>query len=435
MSENFLGQTLGKRYRFEELIGVGSFAHVYRITDLNRRAVLAAKVLRREIAQEPTFLARFQREATVLARLQHPNIVRYYDIVELADDNAMFILMDYIPGTTLESVLQGPITPANSLTYLTPLAAALHFAHSEGVIHRDLKPANILLHENGTLYVTDFGIARLLNVTSDLTLGITIGTPYYMAPEQITGDKPITVATDIYALGIILYRMYTGYLPFRGDHPGIEGDSTATRTTREQVYVKPEPLRKFKPDIDLAIEEIVLRCLTKDPARRYASVSDLYDDLTEAVGAPPISLDTASQEIVTIDPSARPHDSAPAAVPAPPDMKLPEWSQFVPRVDSALDATNNDTSDDLWDEEETLPPVSESPAQKLTSAPAAHTAQTPDRIEHPVPQPVTKPHLEDQLHPPDHVAPPIASPPKQATTPISSADRTLPRLGRILHRD
>jgi serine/threonine protein kinase len=288
MTGELLGQTLGERYHFEELLGEGSFARVYRITDQHRRATLAAKVLRHDIAQDRTFLERFRREAAVLARLQHPNIVRYYDTVET--DETIFILMDYIPGTSLETVLinaAGPIKPHDSLTHLTPLASALHFAHHEGIIHRDLKPANILLHDNGTLYVTDFGIARILNMTSDLTMGISIGTPFYMAPEQITGD-PVTIATDIYALGVILYRMVTRHLPFRGERPGTSGTSTASRTAYEHVHLRPEPPTNLNPDLDLAVQEVVLRCLEKNPARRYHSVSQLYDALAEAVGAPPM---------------------------------------------------------------------------------------------------------------------------------------------------
>jgi serine/threonine protein kinase len=348
MTAELLGQTLGERYRFDELLGEGSFAHVYRITDLHRRATLAAKVLRHDIAQDEAFLARFRREAAVLARLQHPNIVRYYDIVEL--ENTIFILMDFIPGTTLETALTdaaGPIKPSASLIYLTPLASALYFAHNEGIIHRDLKPSNILLHENGTLYVTDFGIARILDVTSELTMGASIGTPFYMAPEQITGD-PVTAATDIYALGIILYRMYTGHLPFRGERPGTSGTSTAARTTYEHVHLKPDPPLNLNPNLGLPVQEIILRCLEKIPARRFRSVSELYEALTEAVGAPPLSL-------------GKPRLNGEAAPPPRP----PEWSQFMVTVG-----------------DQRKPPT---------------PTRRPDRIEHPVPLPETEPHLEDSL--------------------------------------
>lgn len=368
MTDELIGKTLSGRYRFETLLGSGTFADVYRITDLHRRATLAAKVLRADIARDSRLLERFQREATVLARLQHPNIVRYYDIVEAEDYR--FILMDYIPGHTLNDILQAteqPLRPSKTLDILTPLASALHFAHNEGIIHRDLKPANILLHENGTLYVTDFGIARLLNVTSELTMGAALGTPLYMAPEQITGD-PVTVATDIYALGVLLYRMYTGRVPFRGDSPSATGPSIAERITYEHMHSTPPPPTAINPQLDLAVQEIVLRCLQKDPARRYRSISTVYDALAEAIGAPPIDIDDASitgeyravVDTTSDDPNA------------PPQVKLPEWSQFMPPVEHAGAAA---TEDDESDQAETLP----------------------NRIEHPVPQPETEPHLEDQL--------------------------------------
>jgi serine/threonine protein kinase/Tol biopolymer transport system component len=368
MTDTLLGQTLGERYRFEELLGEGSFAQVYRITDLRRAAVLAAKVLRRDIAQDTAFLERFRREAEVLDRLQHPNIVRYYDTEEL--DSHIFILMDYIPGTTLETVLvnaAGSLKPSTALTYLTPLASALHFAHYEGVIHRDLKPANILLHDNGTLYITDFGIARILNVTSELTLGISLGTPFYMAPEQITGG-PITVATDIYALGIILYRMVTGVVPFRGEHPGSSGSSTAARTTYEHVHLKPPPPANVNPNLDLAVQDIILRCLEKNPARRYRTVSELYDDLTEAIGAPPLSLGPALPEDSDLMP------------PRP-----PEWSQFMAQVEHQKPVPRPKT-----------PPLG--------------------KIEHPVPLPATEPHLEKQL---------------RAGSRPATPPRTMPSVGRV----
>ncbi len=391
MSSDFLGQTLGGRYHFAELLGEGTFARVYRITDLHRRATLAAKVLRRDIAHNPSFVERFRREADVLARLQHPNIVRYYDIVEI--DNALFILMDYIPGSTLEAVLveqAGPLKPHASLEYLTPLASALHFAHSEGIIHRDLKPANILLHTNGTLFVTDFGIARLLNVASELTIGMTVGTPTYMSPEQITGE-PVTAATDVYALGVILYRLYTGQPPFRGESPGAVGTTTAARVTYEHVHVAPLPPVELNPYLDQAVQEIVLRCLEKDPAQRFVSISDLYEALAEATGAPPVSFDAS--------PAA---DSG-----APPGMKLPEWSQFIAPVSEgdtpALDEIKPILPDVAGDDRETPPPARPLP---------------PDRIQHPIPQPETEPHLEGKLRQPV-VPPPPALP-------------TLASLGRVL---
>ncbi len=377
MSSELIGKTLENRYHFEQLLGEGTFAEVYRITDLHRRASLAAKVLRSDIARDTNLLERFQREATVLARLQHPNIVRYYDVV--VTDGYRFILMDYIPGQTLDDVLQAttqPIRPQASLAFITPLASALHFAHNEGIIHRDLKPANILLHENGTLYVTDFGIARLLNVASQLTMDTTLGTPLYMAPEQITGE-PISVATDIYALGVLLYRMYTGRVPFRGASSEATGQSTATRITYEHINCAAEPPAKLNPSLDLAIQEIVLRCLEKKPARRYASISDLYDALAEAVGAPPIAIDTTT----TIG-TGEGGD-------LPPDIKLPEWSQFIPPV------ADPHTEPDALEQDHASIQIAEPDDESETLAPRPVSAV--DTIEHPAAQPETRPNLESAL--------------------------------------
>jgi serine/threonine protein kinase len=246
---------------------------------------LAAKVLRSDIAQEPMFLQRFRREAAVLQRLQHPNIVRYYDIVESGD--LVFILTDHIPGRTLQSVLRqhgGPLSPAQSLTYLQPLVAALHYAHQEGVVHRDLKPANILLDENSNLYVTDFGIAKILSDASTLTMDTTVGTPHFMAPEQILIGE-VTVATDVYALGVMLYQMYTGQLPFVGDSQGTSGSTAAMRIVYEHLHIRPTPLSQLNRLLGGAVEQVVLRCLEKDPAQRYQSVEAVYEALVAAIKA------------------------------------------------------------------------------------------------------------------------------------------------------
>jgi serine/threonine protein kinase len=289
-----IGQTLANRYRFEELLGEGTFARVFRVYDRHRRVNLAAKVLRSDIAQEPAFLERFRREATVLARLQHPHIVRYYDILEV--EGQVFILTDYIAGETLQNRLRqldGPMSPLDSLAYIEPLAAALHFAHRENVIHRDLKPANILIDENDNVYITDFGIARILSDTSTLTVDTTVGTPHYMSPEQIMVAE-ITPATDIYALGVMLYQMHTGRLPFMGDSDEATGATTAMRIVYEHLHVSPIPPRSLNPNLSKAIEDVILRCLEKDPAQRYRSISDVYDALTGAIGAPSVSLDAAA---------------------------------------------------------------------------------------------------------------------------------------------
>ncbi len=309
MTGELVGRTLGDRFRFEALLGEGTFAQVYRVFDLRRRATLAAKVLRQDVTRDHTFFKRFQREAAILARLQHPHIVRTYGIVEL--DGQVFILMDYIPGRTLQAVLveTKPLLPRAALVYLAPLVAALHFAHGEGIIHRDLKPANVLIHDNGTLYITDFGIARILSDTSTLTMGMAIGTPLYMAPEQIMG-QPVTAATDVYALGVMAYEMLAGQVPFRGVSTGTRGNSTSERIAFEHVHVLPEPPLHLNPRLTVAIQDALLRALDKQPDRRFRSVTALYDALASAVGRleAPADLTDPAVEV---------------------DLRLPEWSQYM----------------------------------------------------------------------------------------------------------
>ena len=365
MSGDLLGQILADRYRFEVLLGEGTFARVYRVTDLHRRALLAAKVLRSEIAHDPTLIERFRREASVLERLQHPNIVRYYGFVN--QQGYVFFLLEYVPGQTLEAVLRlrsGPFKPVDVLPYITPFASALHYAHVEGVVHRDLKPANVLVHDNGTLYISDFGIARLLNTTSELTMGMSVGTPYYMSREQINGD-PVSPATDVYALGIMLYRMLTGLLPFRGETSQATGTSTAARVTYEQLNVQPTPPTVINERLDLSVEDVLLKCLEKNPIHRFPSVSAFYDAFVEAVGAPPIDLAPGLEDSST-------DTNRPA-------VKLPEWSQFLTPAASDSQSRDEDIMvEDGVEDMEPLPPP-------------------PDRIQHPIPQPPTRPHLEAEI--------------------------------------
>ncbi|MCD4685739.1 MAG: serine/threonine protein kinase, partial [Anaerolineae bacterium] len=191
---------------------------------------------------------------------------------------------------------------------LTPLAAALHYAHREGVVHRDLKPSNILIDEHGTLYVMDYGIARILSDTSTMTVDTTstVGTPHYMSPEQIMVGE-VTPTTDVYALGVMLYQIYTGKLPFIGESEGTMGTTAAMRIVFEHLHKPPVPPTQLNPALSHAVEAVVMKCLEKDPAQRYQTVSDVYDALTEAIGTPSRSLDAEEvAQVVAAAPDAVP---------------------------------------------------------------------------------------------------------------------------------
>lgn len=432
MAHELLEKTLNERYRFEELLGEGSFANVYRVTDLSRQKVLAAKVLRNEFAREATLLERFEREAAVLSQLQHPNIVRFYGIEDSPASDSdqpgyLFILTEFVPGETLEDWFQRqtrPLKPLKSIQYLTPMAAALHHAHAQNIVHRDLKPANILLHDDGTVLVTDFGLARVLNHASTLTVGMSVGTPYYMSPEQITGET-VTFATDVYAFGVIMYRLFTGQLPFTGDSPESKGGTPTARITYEHVHAPPRSLRELNPGLGLAVEEVVLQCLKKQPQSRFDSIGQVYDALTEAVGAPPVALATTANPVHSTENNH-------------PDIKLPEWSQFVRPVN----IDDHDTTGDVVPPESDAfvrHPNNDAPQQTGVGRPRSpirpeQTLQAPaNRIEHPAPQPVTQTNLRRSTHGPapggtstNRTMPTTESFAHAATDPLASASTAPP---------
>lgn len=326
MAQDLTGNTIAQHYRFDICLGEGTFAKVYRVHDTRRNVDLAAKVLRSDIANEEAFLRRFKREGDVLARLQHPNIVRYYDLIE--SDDAVFILMDYVPGETLQATLYHlgrPFRIHEIFEFLKPLTAALHFAHGEGVIHRDLKPANVLLHENGNLLVTDFGIAGLLDEAST-SAGHAMGTPLYMAPEQITSSGA-TPLSDVYSLGVVLYQLLTRTVPFSGKHPSARGKTNSERITYEHLHIPPSPPRLLEPDIPEAVEQVVLQCLAKEVQERPKSVRAVYDALAEAIGAEPSDL------------APLPNAESSEMSNVPLDIRLPEVSQFVNQPSSQEEQT------------------------------------------------------------------------------------------------
>lgn len=272
---NLTGRTLKDRYQVIESIGRGGMAEVFKVWDNQRAVHLAMKVLRQDIAQDPIFLRRFQREAKALSSLQHPNIVRFFGLDR--EDLISFLLMEYVEGVSLQSEILrnngAPLKNNRVLEILQPICSALHYAHQQGITHCDLKPGNILIDHNGRVLLTDFGIARTLDAATATMAGI--GTPAYMAPELVRGEEP-TPQTDVYALGVVLYEMLTGgERPFTGEGASITG-TTAEKVRWEQVKAAPTSPSRYNPQILPDWERVVLRCLEKDKRQRFAGPMDVF---------------------------------------------------------------------------------------------------------------------------------------------------------------
>jgi eukaryotic-like serine/threonine-protein kinase len=295
------------RYRVLSRLGSGGMADVYLAEDqlLGRR--LAVKVLHHHFAEDQEFVERFRREASSAAGLSHPNIVGIFDRGEW--DGTYYIAMEYVPGRSLKALVrdQGPLAPVVAIDIVTQILQAAKFAHARGVIHRDLKPHNVILDEEGRARVTDFGIAQA--GASDMTLtGSIMGTAQYLSPEQAQGHA-VTVASDLYSIGVILYELLTGVVPFDGD--------TAVAIAFKQVSAQPAAPSEVNPAIPPALDRIVLRALAKDPAARYANAEELIAALRSERERLPATAATA----IFANPSPPQTDvagsrGAPAVVPA-----------------------------------------------------------------------------------------------------------------------
>ena len=278
---SLLGTTLLNRFHVDAYLGRGGMADVYRVYDKQRAVYLAMKLLREDLAEDKIFLRRFHREGQNLARLQHPHIVRFYGLEQ--DGDLAFMLLDYVEGTTLRKEIfhaMGPIPGERITEVFRPVSSALHYAHHMGVVHCDVKPSNIMQHKNGTILLSDFGIARLTESATMTMVGI--GTPAYMAPEQVIGETP-SPPTDIYSLGVVLYEMLTGgERPFTGDQASATG-TTAEKVRWEHLHLSPPSPRKYSPSISHEIEAVVMICLEKKPSRRYPDTLTFLEDLENAL--------------------------------------------------------------------------------------------------------------------------------------------------------
>ena len=286
-SNNLIGKTLGT-CRLEKLIGQGGMGVVYLAQQVRPARYVAVKVLLPNLAADSNvykeFLARFQREANVIARLEHINIMPIYEYGE--QDGITYLVMPYLPGGSLRDKLtRQPILPLrDTANYISQAASALDYAHTQGVIHRDLKPGNFLLHNDGRLVLTDFGIARIMqesNNTSVATLtstGMMLGTPEYMAPEMFTGNL-VDYRSDIYALGIILYQLLSGQVPFKG--------TTLYTIATKHLQDAPPSLHATQPTLPFAIDNVIQTALAKKPGDRFKSAGALAQALRNSLSLTP----------------------------------------------------------------------------------------------------------------------------------------------------
>ncbi|MED1785360.1 Stk1 family PASTA domain-containing Ser/Thr kinase [Brevibacillus fortis] len=264
------GQRLGGRYQIESRVGGGGMAIVYKAKDLILNRQVAVKVLRSQFGTDEDFVNRFRREAQAVASLSHPNVVGVYDVGQEGDTH--YMVMEYIEGYTLKEVIiqRGALPVEEAVRIAEQICDALDHAHQNQIIHRDIKPHNIMIGKNGRVKVTDFGIARAVTSATITHTNAMLGSVHYFSPEQarggITGEK-----SDIYSLGIVLYEMVTGELPFSGDSP----ISVALKHLQEPL---PEP-RQVNPAIPQSVENVILKALVKDPFLRYASASEMLEDL------------------------------------------------------------------------------------------------------------------------------------------------------------
>ena len=266
-----IAEALAARYEILDPLGEGGMGMVYRVRDRETTEILALKLLRPEIACDPAMMDRFKNEIRLAHRITHKNVCRIYDFNRV--DDLAFFTMEYVDGESLRAYLKraGKLTPERVIDLTRQITAGLSEAHAQGVIHRDLKPENVMLGRDGLVKLLDFGIARAIE--SDVVAARTImGTPEYMAPEQSQG-KAIDQRADLYALGLILYECLTGRRAFSG--------ATPVEIALKQLKEKPLPPRKFLSSVPPNLEAAVMRCLEKEPARRFASASELQRALVQ----------------------------------------------------------------------------------------------------------------------------------------------------------
>jgi cytochrome c-type biogenesis protein CcmH/NrfG len=288
------GENVGP-YRIVQQLGQGGMATVFKAYHASLDRYVAIKVLHPAFTAEPSFLARFEREAKVVARLEHPNIVPVYDFAE--HEGKPYLVMKFIPGETLKARLaRSPLGVEEGLAIVDSVGRALAYAHQRGVLHRDIKPSNVLLSEDETIYLADFGLARIAAAgESTLSSDMVLGTPQYISPEQAKGNRDLDAGTDIYSFGVVLYEMVVGRVPFNADTP--------FSIIHDHIFT-PLPLpSSINPLVPESVERVLLKALAKEPSDRFTTVAEMsaaFRAAVEVEPAAPVNADQALTELGTV---------------------------------------------------------------------------------------------------------------------------------------
>ena len=284
--DNLIGKKLDGLYEVKELIGSGGMANVYKAVMLGRNGpvpagtVVAVKVLRQEYTHDPELVRRFKNESKAISLLNHPNIVKVYDVS--VNDQLQYIVMEYVDGMTLREYLNergGKLTSRETVHFISQILKALEHAHANGVVHRDIKPQNIMLLDNGQLRMMDFGIARISRAENQLLGGKAMGSVHYISPEQAKGDET-DCTSDIYSVGVMMYEMLSGQLPFDAED--------AVEVAIKQISDQPKSLHEIAPQVPAALVEITEKAMAKLPQNRYASAREMLDALDTYVQNPSV---------------------------------------------------------------------------------------------------------------------------------------------------
>ena len=271
-----VGESVGP-YKITEYVAQGGMATIFKAYQATLDRYVALKVIHPALKQDQAFVARLKREAAIIAKLNHPNIVSVYDFGD--DDGLPYLVLQFVQGKTLKDVMRDEqFTAPQILKIIRPVARALAYAHDKGVLHRDVKPSNVLIDQDGQVYLSDFGLARITQSgESTMSQDMMIGSPQYISPEQARGEN-VGPGTDIYSLGVVMYEMFAGRVPFQGDTPYA--------TILAQIGTPPPPPRSINPQIRPVVEQVLLKALAKEPTERYGTMREMLKALENAVQGP-----------------------------------------------------------------------------------------------------------------------------------------------------